>query len=218
MTLLRRLSALLAVLALAGSIGVTFLIAPLVYASSLGPNFPTTCIDDASVGGNAWTSPGNEVSSNNSYATATAGSTSFSRTHFLNCQGFGFAIPSGATINGIVLEAEASTTISGKVYASTVKLIKGGTVSGNDLGATTPTLNNTDAFFTYGTATELWGLAWTDPDVNASNFGGVISYQYNATGSQTVLADSMRITVYYTAAAGGGTVSQTRQVQIISIF
>src|SRR5205814_1470468 len=73
MTSLRRLSALLSLGALAAALVATFVLAPAVYADTSGPLSPSTVVDDSSAGFNSWTNPTNATSSNDSYATATAG-------------------------------------------------------------------------------------------------------------------------------------------------
>jgi hypothetical protein len=75
---------------------------------------------------------------------------------------------------------------------SQVRLLKNGVIAGNNLANTTewPT---TEAYVTYGGATELWGQTWTLADVNASNFGVAIATQVQGGTAQV---DHVRITVY----------------------
>lgn len=58
----------------------------------------------------------------------------------------------------------------------------------------------------YGGPTDLWGTTWTDSDVNASDFGAVLSASITKSGKNPQYAnvDAMRITIYYTAGGGGG--------------
>src|SRR5437870_5126048 len=62
-----------------------------------------TCVDDSGIGTVAWVNPGNATTSDNVYATATPGGPN-KASHFLKCTGFGFSIPSNATIQGIQVE------------------------------------------------------------------------------------------------------------------
>lgn len=62
-------------------------------------------VSNAGVGSNSWTSPGNSVSSNNSYATVGAKGI----TQYLLTSNFGFSIPSPSGIAGIQLDVERST-------------------------------------------------------------------------------------------------------------
>lgn len=58
---------------------------------------------------------------------------------------------------------------------TTVRLVKAGTVVGDNKAATTTQWPNAAAVATYGSATDLWGTTWTAAEVNASNFGFVLS-------------------------------------------
>lgn len=72
------------------------------------------------------------------------------------------------------------------VVFNSVKLVKGGTISGNEKA--TGAVTTTDAYYTFGGAADLWGVTLTDTDVNASTFGVVVSLK--ATGYATINATS----------------------------
>lgn len=148
--------------------------------------------DNNAAGDVAWSNPTNVYTSNDSRATAvlTAGQT----THYLDCTTFGFAVPTGATITGITVSIERSGTVSNDAADTTVQLIKGGTAQGNNKASASkwPT---TDAVATYGGAADLWGLALTASDVNATNFG--VTIRANATAGSTVRVDHVQITVHF---------------------
>jgi hypothetical protein len=74
-----------------------------------------------------------------------------------------------------------------------VKLIKGGSIGGTDQ-AGTGSWPTSDAYASYGNATDLWGRTWTTADINASTFGAAIAARVQ---NGTVRVDHMRITVYY---------------------
>lgn len=65
----------------------------------------------------------------------------------------------------------------------TIKIVKGGTVQGNNLWRGTGSyywwFSNTTSptQFDIGGSTELWGVSWSASDINASNFGVVLSVQ-----------------------------------------
>ena len=96
-----------------------------------------TQADLAGVGTITWSNPTNAASSNNSYATAAAGTS-----HYLRFSNFGFAIPTGATINGVTVGIERKTSTS---TSSATSASGPGTISNNtSVGAiawtlTTPT-------------------------------------------------------------------------------
>jgi len=63
----------------------------------------------------------------------------------------------------------------GAVTFGTVKLVKGGVVSGDNKAAGTLTSSFTD--YTFGGPTDLWGLSLDPADANASNFGVAVSLE-----------------------------------------
>jgi len=76
---------------------------------------------------------------------------------------------------------------------NSVRLIKGGIITGNDYAQTTAAWPTTDAYATYGGSTDLWGTTWTDSDINANSFGAVISASVQ---NGTAQVDHMRITIF----------------------
>lgn len=172
----------------------------IIFADTSGPNSTGNGTDDSSIGTISWSNPGNITGSDDTYATATMGTVQLS--HFLSATNFSFSIPSGAIINGILVEIERkSVGAVGATIDNSVKIIKGGTPSGTDFAGETWN-TGTDRVDSYGGASELWGLAWTYSDINASNFGFAISAGTSGISSDAYV-DHVRITVYYTAASGG---------------
>lgn len=175
--------------------------------ASSGPNFPSVATNDTTVGTRTWTNPSYITSSNNVWSTASAAPFTSTVTNYLKATSFGFAIPSGATINGVEVIFEGFTSLSGGSYGSTysVKLVKGGTISGTDKSTGQLLGGYSDVTVTYGGPSDLWGLTLTDTDVNDSTFGVVFSEilfaeKMGATG----YCDSISIKIYYTVGGGGG--------------
>lgn len=85
------------------------------------------------------------------------------------------------------------------VKDSTLKIVKGGTVSGNNLAATTVQWPGSDQVASYGgsqnVADSSLGVSLTPANVNATDFGVVLSV-LNAGGTAKV--DRITMTVYYT--------------------
>lgn len=143
--------------------------------------------------GTGWTNPGRIVSDNNSSATVNTTSEQ------LLSSNHGFTIPAGSVINGIELQVERNTSnTSGGRFANdnTVRLIRGGTVLGDNKAVAT-NYGTSFAVITYGSPTDLWGTTWTVAQINANNFGAAFSVNIGG-GTQTVAVDFMRIIVYYT--------------------
>jgi hypothetical protein len=180
--------------------------------ATAGPNAPGTLVSDSSVGAVAWSNPGNAAASDGSYATAVIGA-AVTPSEYLKVTNFGFAIPAGATIDGITVAVERSSSQANRVNDSAVRIVKGGTIGSTDKGSATnwPT---SDASVNYGGVSDLWGETWAYSDINASTFGMAISAASTGSGTRAARIDLITITVTYTEAAGGGqpprTMHQTR--------
>jgi hypothetical protein len=121
--------------------------------------------------------------------------------------GFGFSIPSGATIDGIVVGIERRYSGVGTIRDYRVRIVKGGSIGSTDR-ATSTNWTTSDVYEDHGGSTDLWGERWTTSDINSSNFGVAISAQkFSGVGSPTVGIDHIRITVYYTASSGSATIT-----------
>lgn len=181
---------------------------------SQGPNSPTSAVNDPQGGTVAWSTPGNVFASDNAYAAASTTSTDQVRTYNIKATGFGFTIPSDATIEGIVVEIErkASGSSTGTVRDASVRLYKAGVLTGADRAATATAWPTADAYKSYGGATDLWGTTWTPADINAAGFGVGLAATLLANGPLTVTAyvDHIRVTVYYSA--GGSTIQSMTQI------
>lgn len=150
--------------------------------------------NDAGIGTIAWSDPTLAGASDNIYTTnaLTAGATS----NYLVQKQWGFAIPSNATILGILVEAEAKTTDTATVLSG--RIVKAGVI----LTTVTKTadLTTTEAFKPMGGAGELFGTTWTPAEINDSGFG-VAWYATDPTAC-TVSIDSGRITVFWIEQTG----------------
>lgn len=147
----------------------------------------------------AWTSPGNAVSSNNGYATATmTGGVQAQYSHWLQAVNFGAAVPVGATITQIEVENEAKSSGTLTVQHA-VRTVVAGTI-----GASDPDSWSTGAIATSDTAyvsTFTTGVgSLSAADVNASTFGCAV--QMRATTSvgvgRTASIDVLRMRITYT--------------------
>lgn len=159
--------------------------------ASQGPLSPGTVVDDSAVGSVAWTSPSSAATQNDLYAAAS--SFSGQSTHYLKATNFGFSIPSTAVILGVTVEIEKISSAS--VQDAAVKLVKGGVVVGNDHSDAALWLtSDTNTYDVYGGVSDMWGIALSPADVNASNFGVVLEALINLGTAQV---DHIRITVTY---------------------
>jgi len=157
---------------------------------------PGSCVNSAAVGSEAWSNPGNALTSNNSRAQATVND--FEVTNYLQCTNYGFSIPAGATITGITVNVERMSEHNTRTRDSSVRLIKAGSVVGLDR-ATATAWPTTEAVEAHGGASDLWGTTWTPAEINASNFGVAVSAYKpgDSGGSYDVSVDSLQIVVTY---------------------
>jgi len=183
-----------------------------VQAVSSGLTYPTVAVDAADVGTVAWTNPANALTNNDTYATVTLNSGAIS--HHLKTTGYGFAIPTDATITGIQLTIDRYTSGpvgSTRIRDSEVRLVKAGTVIGDNKAATSTDWPRSGATTNYGSTSNLWGTTWTPTDINDSTFGAALAVTTPNTSNRTAYVDYLAITVTYTRGTtttvdcGGGT-------------
>ena len=168
-----------------------------LFSQSQGPLNPVSYGTDASIGTFNWINFGDVLVSDDSRSSVILDN-SGDDSYYLTATNFGFTIPIGSVIDGIVIEIEISDSGGGNIKDNSVKIIKGGVISGMDnaSGANWPLA---DAYRTYGNGIDLWGATWTDADINASNFGVAISARRTGGGGNNrARIDHIRITVYYT--------------------
>jgi hypothetical protein len=154
--------------------------------------------DDDGMVGPGWASPGNVAASDNLRASATLKGTddpNYSVTHFLKVTNFGFAIPAGVTINGILVEVEASKSGSGFLVTTAFITKNGSWLWGSHRDTAWPA---TESYVWLGGAADKWGTTWTPSAINATDFGiGVYAGSLDE-NTATAKIDHIRITVYYT--------------------
>lgn len=167
-----------------------------------GPLNGTVFSDDNSIGNFAFSTPGNAVNSDNIRSSANALLILLNgNTHYLKVTGFGFSIPSLATITGIRVEVEKSAwdiSILAWVRDNDIRLVKSGSVVGSNK-ATGSNWTETDGYHIYGDTTDTWGTTWTPAEINSSDFGIAFSARINGLISliPTARIDHIRITVFY---------------------
>ena len=169
--------------------------------ASEGPLYPGTVATEAGPSGdNDWVNPGNVSADDDSLADITAPTFDAGDDSFrLIASNFGFTIPAGSTIDGIVVEIERSNAAGAssdnevRLYDSTATLVGDNKAAGGDW-PTALTLA------TYGGAADTWTAGLDDVDVNDPDFG--VAFIVNADAANTDIAvDFIRVTVYYTEPA-----------------
>ena len=172
-------------------------------AQSQGPIHGTSFAVFGMAGSNkTWTNASNVASSDNVYSdfgNITGGAGSY--TDYLVVTDFGFSIPLGAIVKGIVVEVERSDP-NGLTSDYRVRITKSGSVGvtiGNTERSTGAAYPAADAYQSYGNSNDLWGESWTSSTINASGFGVAIAARRTVAGGTTAgRVDDIRITVHYT--------------------
>jgi len=170
--------------------------------------------DDDSTGTLAWSNPGNIIANDGSDATAvTAGANA--QTHYLIADQFSYSF-SNVTIGGVLVginRACDNNSANVNCVDNTVSLVKGGAVSGDNKGKTSTEWPVSDGTAVYGGMENTWGLALTESDVEAGNFGVALSADItrDSTEDPTAYVDWIYTIICYdqgTAAAAEEDVSR----------
>ncbi len=172
--------------------------------ATIGPNFPsanaTVNFDNSN-----WSNGTETYSSNNTYCGIN--NNSFDNNNLsdrIHLTGFGFAIPSTATINGITVEIERFMS-QGSCRDENIQLINGSSSLVGDNKATATTWAGTDpnSYITYGGSTDDWNASLTAADLNSANFGVAIQARASSNNTRPRI-DHVRISVTYTAEGPAG--------------
>lgn len=115
---------------------------------------------------------------------------------------FGFAIPQGSTIDGIVVSLNC-------VYSSSsndldVKLSNSGGSGKTSYSSTKSSSSVTNGTNTFGSATDKWGTTWQASYINSSDFGAAFqaSVQGDAYNYPSIELNTFSIIIYYTTVFG----------------
>jgi hypothetical protein len=154
----------------------------------------------AGVGTEAWSNPGNITADDGS--NASSNTTKNEQTNYLVGSNFGFAIPTGATVDGIearlqVFSGDAASAITHAI------IYKDNSTPGDDLEAGTTNVTTSPANYDYGSSTELWGLTWTPAEINSANFQLRMAMVAGSGTASTQQVDFLAVNIHYTEAAGG---------------
>lgn len=166
---------------------------------SQGPFFPTVAAQDALGDGPGWGNINDieAVGPPNAAVNLPDGDTS----NGLIGTGFGFNIPLGAIIRGIVFQFYKET--DNENIDVSVRLTKDGVnpVGTNEGGGGVWPGSQTQ--FTYGSSGDLWGVAWTAAEINAGTFGAYMqTAAFAGAGSSFGQVSGYQITVYYDVTVG----------------
>ena len=147
-----------------------------------------------------WTNPAN-IGSPSSFASISLAASVTSGD--LDASNFGFTIPTGATINGVVVKIDRKASASSAIQYTGVTLSAGGTTK--TPGGLWITSVVTD---TIGSSSDLWGATLTPTIVNNSSFGvTIVAVNVSGGTNKTASVANGNIIIYYTPSAGGARAS-----------
>lgn len=183
------------------------LVAPLTGSQSQGPNNPTAY--EAYGLGSSWVNLSNILTSDNSYAYSDiTSSDDYARRLLLS--DFGFAIPYGATIDGIEVSVEAYS-INGVMLADINYPLKIGSLGQAEPGIGTEkgylaelqTISDTEQIYIFGGPSNKWNN-WSDypltsDDINDPNFAIELTFTPDFTGE--IYVDNVTMKVYFFSTA-----------------
>ena len=167
------------------------------HAATSGPRSPGTCVD---IGGGdvAWESPGSFVSK-----ARLDENRNRPDSNILRCTNFGFSLPAGATIDGIIVTIDGHARRDNSVVDLRVRLVKAGVAGATDRSSSA-FWPRRQGLLERGGATDLWGDSWTDADINAANFGMEIAVRaVPGSPREDVHLHDITITVFHDGTACG---------------
>jgi hypothetical protein len=149
-------------------------------------------------GAATWQNPSAITQSDTSYAyIASPGAIS----DYLMANGFGFTIPSKASIKGIVVYFYRKGTAEGLQSDYSLNIVRDWLIVGRDHASSAPWPTNW-TLASYGNSTDPWGVSWTPSQINSNGFGVAISTQNSLSGGNDCYIDYVKMSVYY---SGGST-------------
>lgn len=179
-------------------------------SGSLGPSAPGTTADNSGIGTLTWASTSNATSSNDTYTTITTSGTS-QTSHYLLLTNFGFAIPSGESVQGVIVRIEAKCS-TGTVKLN-ARLVIGGTVQ---TGTTRSVIfgATSDLTLMLGGVADIFGQSSiSESQGENSGFGIAIYTTENTVSGAVISVDSVTIQLIYSSSSdqkllyiGGGAV------------
>lgn len=145
-----------------------------------------------------WVNQNNVANSDNAYAGFgnLSGVPVGSYSDYLVITDFGFALPPGASITGIIVEVERADNLF-KAGDYSIKIVKNNSVTGTEK-STGQTFPFSDSYHSFGNTSDLWGESWTDTDINNAGFGVAIAARRSAAGgTSNGRVDHVRVFVFY---------------------
>ncbi len=124
---------------------------------------------------------------------------------------YAFGIPSGATIDGIEVNTEFSTSSGAQIATLQLSLSWNNGTTYTSTKSDTVTGSTTDKNSTLGGAADTWGRSWTDTEFADGTFLVKVEGKSNAGGTSCRL-DFLQIKVYYTVGGGWSNIAKINNI------
>jgi hypothetical protein len=162
--------------------------------ASQGPNSPITIVEEGP--GIGWTNLTNVATEDGNFATVNV----FGSVKYLKSTKFGFNIPNGSLINGIIVDVKRKKGGIDSIKDAYVYIVKSDDSYGSLNKASMNLWTTTNTYESHGDSSDLWEESWQFSDINNDNFGVAIRPMISGTPLKgaTAYIDHIRITVYYT--------------------
>jgi hypothetical protein len=159
-----------------------------------GPLSPAFVRDDDIFGQTAWSYPQAAVTKDGFEHAAFADFSAEAYTHYLVASDFGFAIPTGVEVLGIVVEVRAAASV--EAFDASVRLLRDGTLGVADRAFFEPLPLVLDDYIARGDIYDRWDEAWTPAQINDPDFGAAFAV-YTWAAGERVSVDHIRLSVVY---------------------
>ena len=158
---------------------------------------PGTVVNDDAIGDWMWCSV-NNAKENDDIPVDGYDYGSGEDSNYLKATNFGLEVPSGATINGILVEIrhEGYSDYSNNTE-NIVSIVKHDGSIGSTNQSTNAVLPVDYTYISYGSSSDLWGETWSATDINDEDFGVVFSVSFS-NSYNGAFVDHIQIKVYYT--------------------
>ena len=162
--------------------------------------------ENIAVGSNEdWVNPLNVTIENDSTYAESDIPASIDFSDYLRASGFGFSVPSGATIDGVEVQVRRKGQYSGStIFDESVYLCENGSIiSGCTNKASATRWDNSILTKSYGGSTDTWNCSSLTPAiVNSTSFGVQLMAENRQSSSRWARVYWIKVKVYYTEAAG----------------
>ena len=179
----------------------------IVYPISIDPDtgaaLPGTAAEDSAIGTISWNNINNILADDTSGASAQTAFTYNWDSYYLKATNYSFSIPSGNSIDGIIVNvSKQDFGSSGELTDNEIKIVKsdGSIGSENKASVSAWPGGGSYTWVIYGSDSDLWSESWAYTDINDVDFGVVLSAHNANADFATASVNTIVVKVYYSEA------------------